>query len=62
MIEAIVLGNGDKNHIDIVEALVKAGADVDIKDRQGSTALEHARARRYADMVKILKPASGRKT
>ena len=49
-----MLGNGDKNHIDVVEALVKAGADVDIKDRQGITALAHARQRGYADMVKIL--------
>jgi ankyrin repeat protein len=62
LIEAVVLGNGDKNHIEVVEALVKAGADVDIKDRQGSTALAHAKQRGYADMVKILTPASGRKT
>ena len=62
LIEAVVLGNGDKNHIDVVEALVKAGADVDIKDRQGSTALAHARQRGYAEMVKILTPASGRRT
>ena len=62
LIEAVVLGNGDKNHIDVVEALVKAGADVDIKDRQGRTALDHARQRNYADMVKTLTPASGRRT
>jgi ankyrin repeat protein len=62
LIEAVVLGNGDKNHIDVVEALVKAGADVDIKDRQGSTALAHARQRGYAEMVRILTPASGRRT
>jgi ankyrin repeat protein len=62
LIEAVVLGNGDKNHIDVVEALVKAGADVDIKDRHGSTALAHAKQRGYADMVKILTPASGRRT
>jgi ankyrin repeat protein len=62
LIEAVVLGSGDKNHIDVVEALVKAGADVDIKDRQGSTALTHARQRGYAAMVKILTPASGRRT
>jgi ankyrin repeat protein len=62
LIMAVVLGNGDKNHIDTVEALVKAGADVDIKDRQGMTALTHARNRNYSDMVKILEPATGRKT
>ena len=62
LIEAVVLGNGGKNHIETVEALVKAGADVDIKDRHGSTALDHARQRGYAEMVKILTPASGRRT
>ena len=62
LIEAVVLGNGGKNHIDTVEALVKAGADVDIKDRHGSTALDHARQRGYAEMVKLLTPASGRRT
>jgi ankyrin repeat protein len=59
---AVVLGNGSKNHVECVEALVKAGADTEIKDRQGQTALAHARARKYEDMVKILEAASGRKT
>ena len=62
LIMCVVLGNGSKEHIATVEALVKAGADVDIKDRSGRTALEHARARRYEDMVRIIEPASGRKT
>ena len=51
-----------KDHLTIVEALVNAGADTEIKDRQGMTALAHARARGYTDMIKILEVASGRKT
>jgi ankyrin repeat protein len=62
LLMAVVLGNGSKNHTECVEALVKAGADTEIKDRQGMTALAHARARNYTDMVKILEAASGRKT
>jgi len=62
LIVTIVLGNGSANHVATVKALVEAGADVDIKDRQGTTALVHARARGYTEMVKILEPASGRKT
>jgi ankyrin repeat protein len=62
LIMAVVLGNGNKEHTEVVEALVKAGADTEIKDRQGMTALAHARARNYSDMVKILEAASGRKT
>ena len=60
--EAVVLGNGGPNHVATVEALVKAGADVDIKDRQGATPLTYARQRRYHDMIKILEPARGRRS
>ena len=62
LIVAVVLGNGGKNYVEIVDLLVKAGADTGLKDRQGMTALAHARARGYTDMVKILEAASGRKT
>jgi hypothetical protein len=57
LLEAIVLGNGDANHVATVAALVKAGANVDIADRQGTTALGHARTRRYVEIVKILEAA-----
>ena len=60
--EAVALGNGGPNHVATVEALVKAGADTDIKDRQGATALSYARRRRYNEMIKILAPATGRRT
>ena len=60
--EAVVLGNGGANHLATVEALVKAGADTDIKDRQGATALTYAKQRGYHDIIKILAPATGRRT
>lgn len=60
--EAVVLGNGGANHVATVEALVKAGIDTDIKDRQGATALTYAKQRGYQDMIKILAPATGRRT
>jgi ankyrin repeat protein len=62
LLEAVVLGNGGAAHVAIVEALVKAGADVDIKDHRGGTALTYARQRGYSDMIKILTPARGRRT
>lgn len=62
LIVAVVLGNGSKNHVDMVDLLVKAGADTEIKDRRGMTALGHARTRGYSEMVKILEAASGRRT
>jgi ankyrin repeat protein len=60
--EAVVLGNGGPNHVATVAALVKAGADVDIKDRRGATPLTYARQRRYYEIIKILEPARGRKS
>jgi ankyrin repeat protein len=62
LIEAVVLGNGGADHVATVEALVRAGADADIKDRHGGTALSYARQRGYSAMIKILAPASGRRT
>jgi len=60
LMESIVLGNGGKDHTATLEALVKAGANVNIADRQGITPLGHARARGYSDMVRILEAAGAR--
>jgi uncharacterized protein len=60
LMESIVLGNGGKDHTASLEALIKAGADVNIADRQGTTPLGHARARGYAEMARILEAAGAR--
>lgn len=60
LMEAIVLGPGDRRHIDTLKALVEAGADVNIADRQGTTPLQHARRRGYTDMARILEDAGAR--
>src|ERR1700742_4391859 len=39
LIESIVLGNGGKNHTDTLDALVKAGANLNLADRAGTTPL-----------------------
>ena len=60
LMESIVLGNGGKAHTDTLEALVKAGANLNIADRQGVTPVGHARSRGYAGMVRILEAAGAR--
>src|SRR3954469_6058356 len=60
LMESIVLGNGGKAHSDTLEALVKAGANVNIADRQGVTPLGHAKSRGYGEMVRILEGAGAR--
>jgi len=60
LIESIVLANGGRNHTDTLDALVKAGASVNIADRQGVTPLGHAKSRGYGEMVRILESAGAK--
>ncbi len=60
LIEAVILGDGGPRHLATARALVEAGADVSIADRQGRTPLDHARARGYAEMTALLEEAAQR--
>jgi uncharacterized protein len=60
LLEAIVLGNGSKKYFDIVEALIGAGCDVNLPDRNGTTPLGHARNRAYSQIARILERAGAR--
>lgn len=60
LIESIVLGNGGKRHVATLDALVKAGANVNLADRNGATPLTLAKGRGYTDMVAILEKAGAR--
>ena len=60
LMESVVLGSGGKNHTDTLKALVEAGADVNIADRQGTTPLQHARRRGYGEMARVLEAAGAR--
>ncbi len=55
LIEAVVLGDGGERHVEIVRALVEAGADKTIADRRGTTPRQLAEQRGYAAMVDLLK-------
>jgi uncharacterized protein len=54
LIEAVILGDGGSRHVNVVKALVEAGADVTIADRSGVTPLDHARQRGYTAMAEII--------
>ena len=55
LLEAVILGEGGRAHQQIVRLLVDAGADAGIADRDGVTALEHARRRGYLQIARILR-------
>ena len=58
LIEAVILGDGGKDHQAVVRLLVEAGADQTIADRNGVTPLVHARSRGYTEMVAVLELAN----
>ncbi|MGV3572288.1 MAG: ankyrin repeat domain-containing protein [Ramlibacter sp.] len=60
VIEAIVLGDGGVRHQRTLQALVAAGANLQLADRQGRRPLELAQARGYTEMVRILQQAGAR--
>ena len=60
LIESIVLGNGGRRHTATLEALVKAGANLNLADRNRNTPLTLARGRGYAEMVAILEKAGAK--
>jgi uncharacterized protein len=60
LIESIVLGNGGRNHTDTLDALVKAGANVNLADRAGVSPLSLAKGRGYTEMVRILEAAGAK--
>ena len=58
VIESIVLGDGGPRHQATLQALIHAGASVRLADRHGQTPLQLARARGYAEMVRMLERAA----
>lgn len=54
LIEAVVLGDGGPRHQVVVRDLLAAGADRRLTDRDGRTALDLARTRGYAAMLRLL--------
>jgi len=59
LIESIVLGDGGPRHTATLQALVEAGAAVNLTDRGGRTPLQLATERGYTEMARILRSPSG---
>lgn len=62
LIEAVILGDGGTDHIATVRALVEAGADVGVADREGVTPLQHAEARGYSEIARIIRAGEAAET
>ncbi|WP_268626825.1 ankyrin repeat domain-containing protein [Paenibacillus alvei] len=60
LLEAVILGDGGKNHQEIVKLLIEHGADVNLADSNGVTPLQHAKKHGYQEMVDVLTTAGGK--
>lgn len=61
LLEAIILGEGDVRHTQVVRLLVEGGADPNHPDGEGVTPLRHAEQRGYSEMAGILREAGARR-
>jgi ankyrin repeat protein len=59
-IESVVLGDGGPRHQATLQALIDAGANLQLTDRSGHTPLALARSRGHAAMVAMLEKAGAR--
>ncbi|ANJ11029.1 hypothetical protein GCM10010220_18400 [Streptomyces parvulus] len=57
LLEPVVLGDGDRTHLDVVAALLAAGADPSLPDGDGVTARAHAERRGFVAMAGLLRRA-----
>lgn len=60
LLETIILGRGDAQHVEVLRLLVQAGANVNLPDGGGKTPLAHARERGYREMAAMLEAAGAR--
>lgn len=54
LMEAVVLGDGSTKYQQIIQILKNAGANIDIPDKDGVTALQHSKSLGFKEIVKIL--------
>lgn len=61
LMEAVVLGDGSSTYVEVVQALVDAGCDIHIPDKDGITALQHTKRMGFAEIANVLEKVSGKK-
>ena len=58
LLEAVILGDGGRDHQEIVRILLDAGVDPGIADHDGVTALQHAEQRGYDEIAALLRDSA----
>ena len=60
LLETIILSDGGPTHQNILKQLIEAGASVNLADAGGISPLAHAKARGYAEMIRMLEQAGAK--
>ena len=60
LLEAIILSDGGPRHQEIVQLLINAGADVNLRDGEGISPLQHARTKGFTPIANMLESAGAR--
>lgn len=60
LLEVVILGDGSQKYVDITEILINAGADLNIKDKDGVSSLAHAKKRGFTKIVELLEKAGAK--
>ncbi|MEV7057489.1 ankyrin repeat domain-containing protein [Streptomyces microflavus] len=58
LLEAVILGDGGRAHLEVVEALLAAGATPGLPDGDGVTAQAHAERRGFTELAALLRAAA----
>ncbi|MBK0402002.1 ankyrin repeat domain-containing protein [Adhaeribacter sp. BT258] len=58
LMETVVLGDGSKTYVEVTKTLIAAGCNVNIPDKDGVTALQHARKRNFTAIAEVLEKAA----
>ncbi|WSJ90988.1 ankyrin repeat domain-containing protein [Streptomyces sp. NBC_01304] len=55
LLEAVILGDGGKDHQESVKLLLAGGADRSLEDKSGKTALQHAEEKGQDEIARLLR-------
>jgi uncharacterized protein len=60
LLEAVILGQGGPPHVEITRAVLAAGANPSLADKDGVTPLTHARRKGQLEVARLIEAAGGR--